>query len=498
MKRLQTFIWAALAVSAVSCNYGIPDSDYKTLAPIEIVAEQNVYAKQGMEFVFNYEVKSDLDVSYEWCYGPINGTFPLMRDSTVISHTREINYTFSVPGNYVLRLKADNGESCVFKYFNFTVQAGFDRGIMVLTEDEQGNGSLGFIKYRTPQEIADNEPYIWDDILKTLNPEMELKNPTDIYMTSYNDTKALIIGARNPARIYKFNPATVELESVQKMDEEYPGSEPLRFIGEYAASADYYCFVVSSDTYVYRYDFFADLVGLRSNTMAPVTKGYQGYDGGSSNSSRKSFLYSDTHILYPASSAKEYAAPDTLKIVNMAYMRTTSATKKLNIILQSRQFPHLYYTRNGTTSLGSSVNNTGGRFVANGEVALDEHSIMVTTATNQYAYYNYKDKIYRWDVTNLSDVNVTIPLVNDYQKKPDGSSMIPEGEQICDMNNFANYADVSQNTEDTKLIVATYNPNRPGDKKGSVYVFDLTDNSLIESYEGCFDKPVKVRYKYPI
>ncbi len=494
MKRLQLLILAALAVSVVSCNYGIPDTDYKTLAPIEIVADNNVYAKQGVEFVFDYEVKSDREVSYEWCYGAINGSFPQMRDSMVISHTKEINHTFLVPGNYVLRLKADNGESCIFKYFNFTVQAGFDRGIMVLCENEQGEGSLGFIKYRTPQEIADGEQYIWDDILETLNPDMDLKNPTDIYLTSYKDTKSLIIGSKNPARVYKFNPATVELESVQKMDEEYPGSEPLQFIGEYSASADYYCFIASSDTYVYRYDFYADLVGLRSNSMAPVTKGYQGYDG----SAKKPFLYSDTHILYPASSAKEYAAPDTLKIVNMAYMRTTSATKKLNIILQSRKEPSHYYTRNGTTSLGSSVNNTGGSFWAKGEVALDENSIMVTTAANQYAYYNFNDKIYRWDVTNLSNVNVTIPLVGDYQKMPDGSSMIPEGEQICAMNNFVNFADVSQNVDDTKLIVATYNPNRPGDKKGSVYVFDLTNNSLIEKYEGCFDKPVKVCYKFPI
>lgn len=81
---------------------------------------------------------------------------------------------------------------------------------------------------------------------------------------------------------------------------------------------------------------------------------------------------------------------------------------------------------------------------------------------------------------------------------PDGNSMIPEGEQICAMNNFANFADVSQNVDDTKLIVATCNPDRPGDKKGSVYVFDLTDNSMVEKYEGCCDKPVKVRYKYPM
>ena len=76
--------------------------------------------------------------------------------------------------------------------------------------------------------------------------------------------------------------------------------------------------------------------------------------------------------------------------------------------------------------------------------------------------------------------------------------MIPAGEQICAMSNFVNFADVSQNEDDVKLIVATYNPDRPGDKKGSIYVFDLNDNSLVEKYEGYFDKPVKVYYKFPI
>ena len=47
------------------------------------------------------------------------------------------------------------------------------------------------------------------------------------------------------------------------------------------------------------------------------------------------------------------------------------------------------------------------------------------------------------------------------------------------------------------LYVLTYNPSRQG-RKGSVYVYQFYDDTLVKAYEGVVDKPVAMLYKYRI
>ena len=74
---------------------------------------------------------------------------------------------------------------------------------------------------------------------------------------------------------------------------------------------------------------------------------------------------------------------------------------------------------------------------------------------------------------------------------------LPEGEEICDM--ATNYMDeYGDGTEETLLYIATYNPSRASEKKGSVYVYDIATQTLQKSYEGICDRPVRLMYKYRI
>ncbi len=74
---------------------------------------------------------------------------------------------------------------------------------------------------------------------------------------------------------------------------------------------------------------------------------------------------------------------------------------------------------------------------------------------------------------------------------------LPAGEQIRDIaTNFLG-KDKGDNGEDL-LYVATYNPSRAGEKKGSLYVYRFSDDSLVKSYEGVFWDPVSVIYKYRV
>ena len=58
--------------------------------------------------------------------------------------------------------------------------------------------------------------------------------------------------------------------------------------------------------------------------------------------------------------------------------------------------------------------------------------------------------------------------------------------------------DFGDDTQETLLYVATYNPDRAGELKGSLYIFQFSDDTLVKKYEGICNDPVQVMYKYRI
>ena len=108
---------------------------------------------------------------------------------------------------------------------------------------------------------------------------------------------------------------------------------------------------------------------------------------------------------------------------------------------------------------------------------------MVNSKNSQDVYYTFDNAVYRWGLTTAPASSPVIRL--------------PEGEEICDMT--TNYTYNPDDTEsETLLYIATYNPSRASEKKGSVYVYDIATQTLQKSYEGICDRPVRLMYKYRI
>ena len=117
---------------------------------------------------------------------------------------------------------------------------------------------------------------------------------------------------------------------------------------------------------------------------------------------------------------------------------------------------------------------------------MDRNSIMVTSFNApDFIYYSYDNAIYRWTPTTLPPTSPKITL--------------PKGEQIMSMcTNFMGSFQGAEGTFETLLYVATWNPDRAGENKGSVYIYQFSDDSLVKKYEGICAKPVKIMYKYRI
>ena len=487
---------AVLAIPMVAACYSLENEQYAELSPITFNdVSSTINVMTGEELVYDrLEVTSELPVTYEWAYGPKKTTAATseydMQSLEVISDKPDIQYTFTRIGQYILRLKVDNGESIEFKYFTLNVNSGVDEGLLVLNNDDAGNGALTFIKKRTEDEVAADAQEIWDDIFLTLNPESTpLSEVTDIFMADHTakdiQYAALLISTDDDqGRIYNLDPKTLQLNIINTMQPEF-GTSAAAFAGvEASGSNAFYTIIRGADQSVYRYDLFGNFVGklndvskfggaVRSKTLT--------YSSSATSSSvtRKGAMYNGTTI-FRLYNAKEYSwTLDGYDIVNFATARTSSKTY---IIFRSHSVPSEYAVKSIGSALTSTKFTDVTTFSAD-NLSMDENSIMVGSRKSSDVYYTFDNKVYRWGLTTAPASSPVITL--------------PEGEEICDM--ATNYMDeYGDGTEETLLYIATYNPSRASEKKGSVYVYDIATQTLQKSYEGICDRPVRLMYKYRI
>ena len=499
MKRIKYSIVATLLLLSVfpSC-WKIDEGTTMELEPIDVVAASDtINADLGVELKYEgLTVKSGLDVKYEWTYGqPADGkaiSDHVFKSGTIeqFSTSPTIDYTFSKIGTFLLRLRLDNGESVSYKYFTLNVNSGYDEGVAILSNDQAGNGSLTFVKTLTSEESAEGRQEVFTDVFSSINPGQTLKNGAALYMSDATvkkvDYSGLLI-ATNDEKGTMWHMEAKTFQLFQNASLVAAGANFKAFGGELASTTGFASFLLGDNSHVYRYDMllgnFTDMVDIK-----PMTRIF----GGLSRSSEKSessrvTIYSteDTLCLRRnASAGPVYYSEKGYSVVNMATMRTAK-NNGLYILFRNKANPDEYLIRNtdgigGTGTFkkwGTSVNFT------TSDLKMDENSKFVNTKHSADVYYTFRNAIYRW---SLISAPATKPAIT-----------VPDGEQIRDIATNFKGRGKGDDGEDL-LYVVTYNPSRSGDKKGSLYVYSFSDDSLVRSYEGICDDPASVLYKYRV
>lgn len=478
-----------LALCSAAC-FDAEDENFRTLESITFNdVSETIDVALGVELVYDkLQVVSELPVTYEWAYGKRKKNSKdeyAVESIEVISDKADIRHTFNRVGQYVLRLKADNSESIVYKYFTLNVNSGMDEGILILSNDPEGDGALTFIKKCSEDEIAAGEREIYPDVMATINPDNPLRKGTAMYLSEYTlkevqYTSLLIATDDADGTIYKLNPKTLELYAVNRLGTDY-GASCVEFAGETTSSAAYYVLMRGDNGHTYRYDLFADILGERPDASAAglvthaITSLYR--TSATAKPSRKPFLYNATTMFQPGSGKVSSRSVEGYNIVNMC---SASTKNLLYVLFRSKTDPNSYCIKSTTGALAAFKDVTS--FTADA-ITMDENSIMVNSKNSNDVYYSFDNRIYRWSLTSPPPTSAKLTL--------------PDGEIIRSMatNFMGNFGD---DTQETLLYVATYNPNRPGEKKGSLYIFQFSDDTLVQKYEGICDDPVQVMYKYRI
>lgn len=497
-----TFILAAFMLHGC---YKVSPHGYTELAPITINASSDtINVNLGTELVYNgLDIVSSKEISYQWAYGQVKtGTTPEQHQfekMEVISTSRTIDYTFSKVGSFLLRLRVDNGESIEFKYFTLNVNSGYDEGIAILSNDENGNGSLTFVKTLTAEETAKGEQQVFNNIFSV--DGKVLKNGTSLYISdnTYSGitySGFLIATNDEDGTIYHMDCKTFELYMTAKMKD--TGTYCAEFGGEYAEDkASFGCFFRSADGRLFRYDMNGGFVSEITDAPFKIDRIFDGTTkstAATAKSTRYPLFYDQNTIgiRKSASAGIRTNAEEGWEIVNVGVQRVSS-NAYIHVLFRSKSDPTSYKTKVTSSSLtqwatkteeidGESVKTDVEYPFTTSNLQMDSHSKILGNRISSDVYYTYDNAIYRWSLTSAPGSKPAIKL--------------PAGEQIRDI--ATNFKGRKASDGEDKLYVVTYNPSRSGEHKGSLYVYRYSDDTLTASYEGICDDPACVIYKYRI
>ncbi len=503
MRKSIIFPAAAAAVAIVSGCYGVEPHGYEQLAPITInVASDTINVDLGTELVYTgLDIVSSKEPTYEWAYGVRkSGTAANQFESMeIISSARTIDYTFSKVGSFLLRLKVDNGESIKFKYFTLNVNSGYDEGVAILSNDESGAGSLAFVKTLTADEAAKGVQQVYSNIFSVEGAE--LKNGTALYMSDNTYSGVTYSGfliATDDAdgTIYHMDCKTFELYMTAKMKSGY-GASCREFGGEYAEDkAAFGCFFRTTGNRLFRYDMNGGFVNEVVDAPFDIVRIVDGPNK-TSVATSKTYRYpvffnkSLVGTRKSASAGARTLAVEGWEIVNVAVERVaaTSSNYPVHILYRKISEPDscmIKVTGSGFYSFGTRQTDGVTADIAyrfkTSDLKMDSSSKIVGNRISSDVYFVYDNAIYRWGLTTAPGSRPAISL--------------PSGELIRDI--ATNFKGRKATDGEDLLYVATYNPSRSGEHKGSLYVYRYADDTLVSAYEGICDDPVSVIYKYRV
>ena len=445
-------------------------------------------------------------MSLEWAWGEPekNTTVEQHRfaSRTILETTSPtIDHSFTKLGSYILRLRADNGESVAYKFFRLNVNSGLDEGVAILDNDADGNTSIVFVKTLTAEEAARGDQEIYNVI-----PTEGMRNGRAMYMSSYNvssmksEQAGLVVATDDrDGTMYLFAPKTFELVMSDKMSSWGTGFGG--FSGEYGGAHDFGVFFNGSDGRIFRFDLILGYLSDISNFPEGLTHAYNARTRSfaTSATSNYPFFFSEDKMATrtTVSSGVKTYSQEGYRIVNMAIARTSSNLYPLYVLLQSKTDPTAFriqraYCKSGGSSTWATEKDEADNDVlwhydfSSQNLKMDSGSIMVNTKKSSDVYYSYGNAVYRWSLSAPPAVTTAIRL--------------PEGEQIVDMCvNYMGPSAAKDNIDpgEDMLYILTRNPSRSG-KKGSLYIYRFSDDSLERALEGICDDPASVIYKYRI
>lgn len=364
-------------------------------------------------------------------------------------------------GTYFVRLKVTNEDGSAFKSFTLNVNSPYEEGLMVLGVDEQGEGTLSFMRKFTPAEIAAGREETFATNVFTLNnPDEKIgKGPTDIAKRQ----KQILISSGTEGKIYFLNDKTFEVEaSISAPD--LPGFKPVKmnvpdegFITAAVLSENGVVYKLASKEYLIMTD-----ARFPQNVINKTDFGYNLNDLMNYFWDANTKKIMQVSAYYQTDSGNDFAGQE---LVTFFFDNPSS----FYVISKSENNPSVYTKTVYSNYLRDVLQKT--TLNVSGTPVLNPASSTLVNSTFKKLIYADDNAVYSWFYTGTD--MPTAPFINVSEGTITGLEQSPDGRE---------------------LYVGVYNPNASG-LKGSVLVYDMDNGRLIKKHEGIADKPVKLFYK---
>lgn len=406
------------------------------------------------------EQKRELPLQYEW-----------QVNYKVVSTERNYEFFGDRLGTFKVRLKVSNEDGSTFKEFTVRVNSQYEEGLMILGEDDSGEGKLSFI----PKDIGKllSETPVTDvdyNSFEKSNPNHVIgKNPTDI---GVRDLQVFLSSEEGGISVINYK--TLELDGVIKAAD-LPGFRPINMHIQDNESVSSIIvsrngklfslatleFLVSNYTMsradTITFDMKSQMVALPYYTL--------NYVWDAKNSKLWNFWYYGDNTedkLFGQKLIHFFAANEQVYIV--------SADKNNPALIKKTVFGELLYKFGSDADQLDLVEDLPA-FVNNNMTLKYESITLLDEYYQKLVYANGRD-IYRWYYNTVS-----------FPTSPYISLDIP-GVVTC----------IQKDPTNKEMYVGVYDANASG-LKGSVVVYDLDTGRKKATFANISDKPVKLFFK---
>lgn len=386
----------------------------------------------------------------------------------VFSTDKKFVYTGLKLGSFLVRLKVTNEDGSTFEKFTLNVNSPYEYGLLVLAENENGEGTLAFMRTYTDAEKAAGKVQSFENnCFVTNNPGGSLgKEVTDVVKRA----NQLFISSVGDAKISLINTKTFELESVITAPE-FPDFRPYKLnIPDNSSRSS---IVLSTDGKVYDLATKEHLVlqnkDLPDDASLVLKTAFVGGVNFTSNyfwDEANSRLW---NLWYTNTSTKDTLAGQELiqffPASGLVYILTRD---KINPAQLTKSVFGPYIQVFFDTPLDYKEKE----IFSNAAPTLTENAVTVVSEKFNKLIYANGNSIYGWYYSS-TNIPASPYITVDIPGRITSMGLGPDGD---------------------KLYVGVYNATANG-LKGSVVVYNADNGTLIEKYEGVSDKPVKLFYK---
>lgn len=468
---LSTLLMAGFA-SCVSDDSSYADDSLVTELSIAGNSEEMpvINVNLGERCTISPNIKYSADKSnlkYVWSVGDYtSGSKGTLEE---VSTDANLDYMFTKGGAYYVHLTVTDGNVGLVQEYQVNVNRTFENGYVLVSNDENNNGNLAFVKIMSAEEQAAGTPQVYlEHCLSLMNEGLDdghLINAVTSTVTWPKTITRLLVSTESAAYFLDPNSFTVISEidykdavSNFKASNFYPDST---YPCAYDASKKQ--FVHLDLTYMFSFEY-SNYLGLTFDQL--IKYPYSMWGGVYYNA--YAITYPSTLALYDANYglyfyANEGAFGDGKIITAFPDHTFNWNTYGYNhyILTQSNSDGKLYLNEASIDYYSSpqctKIDKTT-EIKTNGNPALPAQGAEVCSSANYQRFYYYEDNaVY---VLLFDGASSTMPEKSEYAIK------FPDNEKVTYM---------TTNDSDKELYVATYNSTT---KRGSLYIYNLGDVKL--------------------